>query len=82
MFFGEGDYMKLIYFDESTASDYLKIIQNGKESKQTVEKKKNQNQTSLGGKFGIGPMFSKLFESLFCRGTYGRKFKSYFREIY
>lgn len=65
MFFGEGDYMKLIYFDESTASDYLKIIQNGKESKQTVETKKNQNQTSLGGKFGIGPMFSKIFESLF-----------------
>lgn len=65
MFLTEGDYMKLIYFDESTANDYLKIIQNGKESKQTVETKKNQNQTSLGGKFGIGPMFSKIFESLF-----------------
>ncbi|HDA2937450.1 TPA: hypothetical protein O4714_002760, partial [Staphylococcus aureus] len=57
--------MKLIYFDESTASDYLKIIQNGRESKQTIETKKNQKQTSLGGKFGIGPMFSKVFESLF-----------------
>lgn len=57
--------MKLIYFDESTASDYLKIIQNGRESKQTIETKKNQKQTSLGGNLELGLCFLKFLKVFF-----------------
>lgn len=61
--------MKVIYFDEGTATDYLKIINNGLEVLEKKDKKGSDKNLGIGAKLGIGPAFSRLFETFFSGET-------------
>lgn len=55
--------MKLVYFDESTVTDYLTILNNGTLLQISNDQIKTQKSANMEANLGIAPRLSKLFSS-------------------